>query len=298
MARRQSPRKVILMSIKKRLYLSNLLMTFIPVIVVLIIASGCGLIYLELMYKYSPQVLGMMTALHEALDRSEAEYPGLRIIVHSIVIFLPTVVLAACVFTNRFLTRFIVRRIVKPLDLITDGVNRIKNGDLDTRIEYSPNDEFREVCEALNVMCAGLKETTEKAEKEERSRREVFAGLSHDLRSPLTSIRAYTDALIDGVPKTQESRMEDLRIIQRKELVIENMVNRLFLYAKMQLGDFCLEPKVIEVRAEIHRLLRETAWDNFTVHTDELSSACICCDEGQFDRIVMNICGKQRQIFG
>jgi signal transduction histidine kinase len=53
-------------------------------------------------------------------------------------------------------------------------------------------------------MARRLKESVERSRREEESRKELMAGISHDLRSPLTSIQAYVEGLLDGVASTPE----------------------------------------------------------------------------------------------
>ncbi len=109
------------------------------------------------------------------------------------------VVIFTIAMTNRFLTRFVVRKIEGPLDLLSEGARRLGEGDLDYRIFYAGKDEFAPVCAAFNEMAARLKEYVERTRRDEESRKELLAGISHDLRSPLTSIRAYVEGLLAGV---------------------------------------------------------------------------------------------------
>ena len=62
----------------------------------------------------------------------------------------------------------------------------------------------------------------------QQSRKELIAGMSHDLKSPLTSIRAYSEAIRDGVAQKPEMRQRYIETICRKEQEIETMANRLF----------------------------------------------------------------------
>ena len=86
--------------------------------------------------------------------------------------------------TNRFLTRFVFRRISDPLKTLAEGVRQIRDGNLTHRIDYQEKDEFLPVCEDFNEMAARLRASVEQSQREEESRRELLAGISHDIRSP------------------------------------------------------------------------------------------------------------------
>lgn len=118
--------------------------------------------------------------------------------------------------TNRFLTRFVFRRISEPLKTLAEGVHQIRDGNLTHRIDYQGKDEFLPVCEDFNEMAQRLRASVEQSQKEEESRKELLASISHDIRSPLTSIQAYVEGLSDGVADTPEKQKNYLATIRKK----------------------------------------------------------------------------------
>ena len=145
--------------------------------------------------------------------------------------------------TNRFLIRFVFRRISDPLKTLAEGVHQIRDGNLTHRIDYHGKDEFQPVCEDFNEMAERLRASVEQSQKEEESRKELLASISHDIRSPLTSIRAYVEGLLDGVADTPEKQRAYLSTIQTKTIEIDEMVRKLFLFSKMELGEFPYSPE-------------------------------------------------------
>ena len=87
------------------------------------------------------------------------------------------------------------------------GVERIRGGDLESPIGYTAEDEFKPACDAVDAMAARLKASLD-AQSRQQQRQELIAGMSHDLKSPLTSIRAYTEGLLDGVAKDEAARTQ------------------------------------------------------------------------------------------
>ena len=91
---------------------------------------------------------------------------------------------------------------------LAEGVRQIRDGNLDHRIAHAQRDEFQPVCEAFNEMADRLRASVEQSQHKEEGRKELLASISHDVRSPLTSIRAYVEGLRtdslwmfkDGIP--------------------------------------------------------------------------------------------------
>ena len=136
--------------------------------------------------------------------------------------------LAAVALTNLYLTRSLFRHIAQPLDTLTAGVARIRDGDLDTPIAYGEPDEFKSACDAVDEMAARLKASLEQQQAARQQKQELIAGMSHDLKSPLTAIRAYTEGLLEGVAQDEATRQRYLQTIYAKEADMETLVNRLF----------------------------------------------------------------------
>lgn len=165
-------------------------------------------------------------------------YTTLKVIAVLAAILITFTVFLSVLLTNRFLTRFVLKRVEEPLDLLANGVHELRDGNLNYRIAYSHRDEFQPVCEDFNEMAGRLKESVQKLQQQEQSRKELIAGISHDIRSPLTSIQAYVEGLIDGVAKTPESKSRYLQTIKGKAEDLEHIVAQLFLYSKMELGEY------------------------------------------------------------
>lgn len=123
-----------------------------------------------------------------------------------LMILVPVVIVLAIFFTDRFLIRFVFRRIEDPLDTLAEGVHAIGEGNLDYRIQYDRKDEFLPVCQDFNKMADHLQMSIEEVQKHEESRKVLPADISHDIRSPLTSILAYVEGLMDGFTLCQKCR--------------------------------------------------------------------------------------------
>lgn len=208
------------------------------------------------------------------------------------VIVLVFAIFLSILLTNRFLTRFVFRRIEEPLDILTQGVRELGSGNLDFQIQYDRPDEFLPVCRDFNEMARHLKETIAQLQNEQRSRKVLIAGISHDIRSPLTSIQAYVEGLLDGVARTPEAQKKYLTTIKTKAEDLEHIVSQLFLFSRLELGegqenrvalrlDRCVADTVEGIREEY-------AGKGLDIVT-ELEPGEIQADPIQIQRIILNI---------
>ena len=185
------------MTIRRRLARSNLVMILIPVaIAAVLLLLGGGLALLLLERVWLPRLGLSFAALHETGEQLETAFAGAKALA---AIYAGTVILAllaTVAFTNFYLTRSLFRHISAPLQTLVAGVERIRGGNLESPIGYTAEDEFKPACDAVD------------AQSRQQQRQELIAGMSHDLKSPLTSIRAYTEGLLDGVAKDEAARTQ------------------------------------------------------------------------------------------
>lgn len=195
------------MTIRRRLARSNLVMILIPVaIAAVLLLLGGGLALLLLERVWLPRLGLSFAALHETGEQLETAFAGAKALA---AIYVGTVILAllaTVAFTNFYLTRSLFRHISAPLQTLVAGVERIRGGNLESPIGYTAEDEFKPACDAVDAMAARLKASLDaqsRQQQQQQQRQELIAGMSHDLKSPLTSIRAYTEGLLDGVAKDE-----------------------------------------------------------------------------------------------
>lgn len=147
------------------------------------------------------------------------------------------VVILAILLCSRMFTKKLVMQIMEPVDQLTAAAERIEGGDLTQSVTYLRDDEFRNVCDSFNKMQAHLKEGMEKNAAYEKARTEMISGISHDLRTPLTSVKGYIKGLQDGVANTEEKRQQYLDIAYGCACDMEGLLSKLFYYSKLETGN-------------------------------------------------------------
>ena len=279
------------MTIRKRLARSNLIMILIPVaIAAALLLLGGGLAVLLLKRVYLPRLGLSMAALHETGEQLEAAFDGAKTIA---AIYGGTVILAllaASGFTNLYLTKHLFRHIQKPLDILVSGVKRIQEGNLDAPIGYVVPDEFKPACDAVDEMAARLKTSLE-AQSRQQQKQELIAGMSHDLKSPLTSIRAYTEGLLDGVAKDEQTQARYLQTIYAKETELETLVNRLFSFAKLDLSEAPAKSEALEISGTFAEIAAGFEAEGL----DDLPDETVMADRELLSRCMSNLLDNSRK---
>ena len=133
-----------------------------------------------------------------------------------------------------------VRRILVPLQELERGAHEVQQGNLSVRLSHEGKDEFTPALSAFNLMTEKLSASLREREEDEARRKELIASISHDIRTPLTAIRAYIEGLLDHVADTPEKEEHYLRVIEKKSEVLGRLIDQLQLLTKMDLGEKAL----------------------------------------------------------
>ena len=217
---------------------------------------------------------------------------GSNFVIPIIIFYLFTVLILA----NILLAKYITRCIMNPINTLANGVHEISNGNLTHRIQYNSGDEFDAVCADFNEMAMRLSEMVEQRQADENSRKELIAGISHDLRTPLTSVKAYIEGLRKGVATTPEMQQKYLNIIQNKTEDIEYIIKQLFMFSKIDIGDFPLNLEIIEIGAKLSEMVNEFADEykemGLCVTLTENTQANVILDTIQFRNVLQNVLGN------
>lgn len=281
------------LTVRKRLAVSNVIMFAVPVAVTAAVAfAALGAAYLVFVRFYLPRLGLDLKSIHDMGERYEDDLRSFVLFAALLVAVMLALLVAAIAVTNRFLTRFLIRVIGEPLDGIAASVERISSGDLETPVVYERHDEFRPAFDAVELMRTRLRESAERTEAEEQSRRELFAGISHDLRSPLTSVRAYTEALIDGVAATPEDERRYLEKIRTHELEIERLTGSLFLYSKLGLKEYPVHLQTLDLRAELMRTVGDNPMEHLEADLTAVPPLYVTADRMLLERIAVNLLGN------
>lgn len=136
---------------------------------------------------------------------------------------------------------------------IKKHVSKIAHGDLSCRIPLKYKNELRELAEDINNM-------GEKLEREESKKSEFLTNISHDLRTPLTTILGYIDMIKKQKYSSQDELLKYINIMDKKGIFLKSMLDDFFEYSKLSSKDVILEKEHLNLSELIRQaIFQETA---------------------------------------
>ena len=142
---------------------------------------------------------------------------------------------------------FIVRSILRRTGKLERAIRKVAVGELDFEIEKEGQDEFSLLLESFDSMRLAL--------KEEQARKSRFImAVSHDLKTPLTSIKGYVEAIQDGLVKDSDTFNKYIGVISEKSVVLEDRISSLIDFARMETGEWKLRYSEVELNSFFEKL--------------------------------------------
>lgn len=136
---------------------------------------------------------------------------------------------------------FITRSMTDRLGTLSEGAERIARGDLTTRVEVRGRDEISRLTQSFNAMAQDLQAVDEEKAKLEQTRRNLVAWVSHDLRTPLASMRLMLEALVDNIVKDPETQKRYLDNTLNEIHNLDQLIDSLFELAQLDIKDIPLD---------------------------------------------------------
>jgi signal transduction histidine kinase len=197
----------------------------------------------------------------------------------------------ALLLFSSLMSFFILRSLNGSIQSLEGATRRIAGGDLDFELPARGNDQIASLTRSFDSMRRAL--------KEEYARRARFImGVSHDLRTPLTLIQGYVEAISDGFAAEPDAQKKYLAIILDKTRTLENMVGELIEFVRMETGQWRMTHQEVRARPFLMDLARRFAEDalilkrDFGWSIDLPDDATIRMDAGLFTRALENLVGN------
>lgn len=201
---------------------------------------------------------------------------------------------AVLIITSTVLTNLLSRSITNPILSLTEATDKIREGNLSFEVLGSRYEELDNLCTNFDNMRLALKraEARERHMKTERSM--LLANISHDLKTPVTSIKGYIDGIRDGIADTPEKMDRYLDTIYAKALAIDDMVNNLSTFSKLELSKLQFNFITADFIGFLKAFLEDYSLD-FEKNNIELSvnlpnsEAMVKLDSEKMSRVISNI---------
>lgn len=204
-------------------------------------------------------------------------------------------VLLLAIFIIGLVSYFVSRSVIKPIFKLKGAANRIKEGDLQFQISATSHDEMGQLNQAFEEMRKRLKESIEVQSKYEENRKELISNISHDLKTPITSIIGYVEGIQDGVANTPEKMNRYLTTIHAKAKHMDTLIDELFLFSKLDLNRVPFRFEKIELYTFMKDLVEEMQMDLYEDGIElQLTSNIhepiyVTADREKINRVISNL---------
>jgi signal transduction histidine kinase len=219
-----------------------------------------------------------------------------------------TVVLIALLPVSIGVSYFFARRIRQRLEVLLTAAHAARDGNYDTQIVVSGQDEIARLQADFNVMTANLKINIDELRDERekvatllKTRRELMANVSHELRTPIATVRAYLESALrqqqtgiasDGQLTLSEN---DLAIIQQETLRLQTLIDDLFALSRAEVDQLALKSEPMDVIPLLQRVVDTVAPLAWRVNRIEIVAKLptwlpqIVADESRLEQVLRNL---------
>lgn len=227
------------MSIKNRLIASNIAMIVIPFI-------------LFILFEILMATLFFGGTNGTTDKRSSEWFMNIRLVGFLLIMLI----------TNGILSYYVSKTILKPVRMLTEAAEEISKGNLDQEIKTESTDELGKLAETFEDMRIQLKKAKEERAEYENNRKEFIASISHDLKTPLTSIKGYIKGILDGIAASPDTNQRYLQTAYQKADEVDLLIDELFLYSKLDLNKLPFEFESIDLKRYFEDYLEELQYDS------------------------------------
>ena len=140
---------------------------------------------------------------------------------------------------------------------ISDAMSEISEGNLNIQLEVKGDDEFSEMASLLNKMAEDIRQLMDRERESERTKNELITNVAHDLRTPLTSVIGYLELLKNDTILSDEKRQEYVRITYNKAKHLEQLIEDLFGFTKLNYGKISMNVERVDILQLLTQLLDE-----------------------------------------
>ncbi|HTG71122.1 MAG TPA: HAMP domain-containing sensor histidine kinase, partial [Candidatus Udaeobacter sp.] len=196
--------------------------------------------------------------------------------------------------TSLLLTYFVSRSIIRPIKKLEAAALQIKDGDLSHKVEATTKGEIGQLSIAFEDMRVRLKQSIDQSLQYEENRKMLLSHISHDLKTPISAIKGYVEGIMDGIANTEEKRSRYMETIYRKAADMDQLIDELFLFSKLDLQTVAFDFKVIDIIRYLEHFLDEQRFDLEKsgvrlLYREQAEPIMIAADPDKLSRVLTNI---------
>lgn len=137
--------------------------------------------------------------------------------------------------------------IIRPVNKIAKTMEEYDETSAELKFERTPYEELNIITAAADSMAQSVKEHTERIEFERMVRQEFFANASHELKTPLTSIRGYMELMLNGYANGEETRQEFMQRVVKETEHMTSLINEILLISQLETNELLVKDQRIRM---------------------------------------------------
>lgn len=189
---------------------------------------------------------------------------------------------------------YLYRKILRPFDKLQGYAEQIAGGNLDVPLNYERTNFFGAFTWAFDHMRKELQAARRREETAIRENKTIIATLSHDIKTPIASIRAYAEGLEANLSGSYEKREYYIQVIMRKCDEVTALTNDLVLHSLSELDKLEIAEQRLEVAKELEEAVRDLGYDAVELR-EPLPEAWVLSDGKRLAQIVENLLNNARK---
>lgn len=201
-------------------------------------------------------------------------------------------------FTAAILVIWTYSGIISCLRQLNKAAENIRDGNLDFSIDTKGHDEISELSESFEAMRKRLQMNAQEKLDAEQEHRMLISNIAHDLKTPITAIKGYSEGILDGVADTPEKQERYLKTIYNKANEMNTLINELTLYSNIDTNKIPYNFHKLNVKDYFTDCMEELEMDlenqhmqlTFFNYVDE--DTLMIADPEQLGRVIHNIIGN------
>lgn len=202
---------------------------------------------------------------------------------------------------NILMSYLFSKRILKPISLLKRATAEISRGDLNFEVIENGDREIKDLCADFEKMRVQLKDSVHMKMKYDDNRKMLVSSISHDLKTPITSIKGYVEGILDGVANTPEKMERYLKTVYSKAEQMDVMIDDLLLYSKLDLNQLPFNYEKTDVVEYFQYCIEENGPElqksNIAIYLENylIESKYVMIDRDRLRRVIVNIIDNSRK---
>lgn len=280
------------MKLRTRLIITFLVIILLPLVLTMIAFMIIGSIMMKNNIDPSVRTIAPPAAVLGQVE---------TLLSRGLLIYMIIAIVAILVLTATALSRWIWKDVFDPVGQLNVALQQVAEGNLEYMLNPEIHDgkgEIADIYRNYEDMRLRLKESQEEKLEHERANRELISNISHDLKTPITSVKGYVEGIMDGVADTPEKMDKYIRTIYNKANDMDRLINELTLYSGIDTNRIPYNFHRINVADYFGDCVEEVGLDlesrNITLNYSNLvdPKTMVIADPEQMKRVINNIIGN------